>query len=306
MTTLAIHPGALGDLVLFGQFLAAVRASRGGDVRLVARRAVGRLLAGLGVVDEALDFDALPMDEVYAVRPPDECVLPDRLRSCRLLVSCFAGGDAQAERRLVRLASAAESVFLPVRPPADWRGHVLELWAKRSGLGVPPVPRWSVPATWRRRAAEALAAVGADPGRDYVLAHPGSGGREKCWPLERFAELARRSRRAVVFVVGPVEQDWWSAEALAEIGREFPLIVSPPLEVLAALAGGAAAWVGNDSGPTHLAAAVGAPVVAVVVGPAVRHFAPRGKQVRVVSVARAERCRLESVQAALRISLTRQ
>jgi len=283
MTILAVHPGALGDLVLFGQLLRALADGRGGRVRLVAGPAKADLLAGLGVVDEATDFDGLPMEEVFADRPTGECKLPALTGPCDLLVSCFAAGDPPAERRLTELTSAAEGLFLPVRPPADCAGHLLDLWADRAGLPDVPRPRWPVPAAWGREAGVALAAVGVDPARPYVVVHPGAGSRDKCWPLERFVELARRCRRSPVFVLGPAEQDWWAGGVRAELAAEFPLLASPPLRVLAGVAAGARAYLGNDSGPTHLAAATAAPTV-VLFGPTdPRRFAPRGPAVTVLA-----------------------
>ncbi len=64
-TIIAIHPGALGDCILFGRLLWHLNAA----VTLVAGGAKGRLLTGMGAVDRALDFDALPMHEVFSDTP---------------------------------------------------------------------------------------------------------------------------------------------------------------------------------------------------------------------------------------------
>ncbi|MFO7900980.1 MAG: glycosyltransferase family 9 protein, partial [Planctomycetota bacterium] len=110
----------------------------------------------------------------------------------------------------------------------------------------------------------------------------GTGGRAKCWPLERFAALARRSRRPAAFVVGPAEVERWPRDRLAALAGEFPTLTGPTLPVLAGLAGDAGTWVGNDSGPTHLAAALGAPTVALFGPTAPERFAPRGRRVAVL------------------------
>ena len=112
---LAIHPGALGDVILLGQFLQALRAARGGRVRLAATREKADLLADLDVVDDSLDFNALPMDEAFSSRPPGQCALPRLLGRCGLLVSCFAVGDQVAMARMAQLAAAAICDALPAR-----------------------------------------------------------------------------------------------------------------------------------------------------------------------------------------------
>lgn len=286
---LGVHPGALGDVILFAQLLSGLKARDGGRVRLIAGGEKARLLAGLGALDEAIDFESLPMEEVFTDRPADECRLPMRLgdapRSARLLVSCFAGGDARAEQRLAELCSAERTAFLPIRPPENFARHLVELWARELGLASAPSPHWPVPEGWRGQAKEALLSVGASEGEPYLLIHPGAGAPAKCWPLDRFAALALAMTAIVpkaIFVIGPAEQERWGKEILDAISAEFPTIRSPSLSVLAGLAAEAKAYVGNDSGPSHLAAAVGTPSV-VLFGPTNPvHFAPRGHEVRVL------------------------
>ena len=313
---LAVHPGALGDLVLFGQLLVELRAKHGLPARLAAGGQKARLLAGLGVVDEAIDLDGLPMHEVFGDAPPVECRLPGRLAPCRLLVSCFAAGDEAAERRLAELTRAEQVLFLPVRPPADFGGHLVDLWARQAGLDAVPPPHWRVPGAWRDQAREclrqpatarAVAVPGALPssaipwgqalagvGRrasewaapPTILIHPGAGARAKCWPLGQYIELARQLPPAgwgqAVFVVGPAEVQWLGQAVIDGLRREFPVIVEPPLETLAGLCGLAAAFVGNDSGPGHLAAAVGTPTITLFGPSNPVHFAPRGRWVRTI------------------------
>ena len=221
MTILGVHPGALGDVVLFGQLLDALRQRHGGCIRLIAQRARAELLAGLGAVDEALDFDALPMDEVFSERPAAECRLPGRSGPCDLLVSCLTTGDEIAQRRLAELAGAARTLFLPIRPGEGEAIHLVEVWADLTGLSNVPVPEWSVPPVWREQAGAALADIGVASDGPYVLIHPGSGGRDKCWPLDRFRELARSESRRCVFSVGPVERERWGADAIEAVRGEL-------------------------------------------------------------------------------------
>jgi len=298
-TILGIHSGALGDVVLFGQFLRALRGRAGGPVQLVAGGDKARLLVGLGAADEAMDFDALPMAEVFSGAPPEDCLLPGRLGRCDLLVSCFAAGDAAAQKRLTALASAGRSLFLPIRPPAGHPGHLLDLWGALAETGPVPPPGWLVPDRWRRRARLVLSEAGGDADTPYLLIHPGSGSRTKCWPLERFVEAAKRLSRAPVFVLGPTELDWWGQQIIESLRKEFPTLLCPPLEVLAALAAGARAYLGNDSGPTQLAAAVGTPTVALFGPTRPDQFAPRGRRAAVVADSDMQRISVEAVTAAM-------
>lgn len=127
----------------------------------------------------------------------------------------------------------------------------------------------------------------------FVAIHPFSGSPRKNWPLTRFRELADKLDRPVEWCAGPEEE-------LAE-ARRFE-----SLGDLAAWLGSASLYVGNDSGISHLAAAVGVPVVALFgpTDPAV--WAPRGACVRVVrSPARLDALDVSCVLEACRELLDR-
>lgn len=268
---LAVHSGALGDCVLFGHLLTRLE----GEVTLVAGGEKARLLAGLGVVTRAIDFDSLPMQELFSDTPLTQCTLPHRLGEHDRLVSCFAGGDLRAEQRLAAMCSSEAAAFLPIRPPAESEAHLLDLWSDL--LGLPPKSHeryspWPLPPAWKAAAGEAGA---------YTVIHPGAGGAEKCWPLENFLRLAERLERAV-FVLGPVELDRWRPQDIKNVRERFPTRVCPSLETLAGVLAEASGFVGNDSGCAHLAAALGRPTV-VLFGPTrPEHFKPIGRSVRIV------------------------
>lgn len=116
----------------------------------------------------------------------------------------------------------------------------------------------------RAAAAALLRAAGVDPSRPYVLVHPGASAASRRYPAAAFgaaADLMQAEGAQVVFCAGPGETDLL-AEARAAMRR--PAAVLPPPEALGSLAGlvaGARVLVANNSGPVHLAAALGTPVV---------------------------------------------
>lgn len=119
-----------------------------------------------------------------------------------------------------------------------------------------------------------------------ILIHPGSGGREKCWPLENFLALARRlceAEQDIAFVIGPAEEERLGADPIRRLAAEFTLLRNLPLDPLAHEMSGARLVIANDSGPAHLAAATGTPTV-VLFGPTTDPavWRPLGEQVKVV------------------------
>lgn len=187
--------------------------------------------------------------------------------------------------------------------PAQWRGdmHTIDyyLHLARTALRdlqpaqalpepAPAVPRLRVAAQAERQAAQALAqpAAGGGAAQDYVVLCPIARGRhegrDKRW--DGFARLGRELRAQgarVVICPGPGELAAASA-AVPEAERVGPLDVG----AFAALLARSRLVVANDSGPGHLAAAVGARLVGVfgVTDPA--KTCPRGPNVRIVGGAR--------------------
>jgi heptosyltransferase-2 len=121
-----------------------------------------------------------------------------------------------------------------------------------------------------------------------VLAPGATFGPAKRWPAERFAALGRelqaRDRCRIVLVGGPGDR-----EVGREVARalETPPLVPPPIDLvgetdlatLGAVLAGARLVVANDSGPMHLARAVGAPTVGIFGSTAPKWTAPRGGEV---------------------------
>jgi len=101
---------------------------------------------------------------------------------------------------------------------------------------------------------------------DYIVLSPGGGWRSKCWPAERYGLLAAKifeefGTRSVINV-GPGEEDL-SATVIRSAGTAQPLPFSGSLGQLMALLKNASVVVASDTGPLHLADALGAKVIAI-------------------------------------------
>jgi ADP-heptose:LPS heptosyltransferase len=294
---LAIHPGALGDVILFGHLLSRLGAS----ITIIAGREKADLLVGAGIASTAVDFDSLPMHEVFSDMPSEKCRLPGRLGEHDRLISCF-GGEGASGLRLAAFGSVEDAAFLPVRPGEEFSAHLMDLWMDMLGVSwnyATNPPKWTVPQAWRIAGSEAIRQAGLSGKGRYFLIHPGAGSSKKCWPLENFRELSRelRGRGDVAWVLGPVECDWWAGK-LPSLRAEVPVLLNPPLTVLAGALAGAECFVGNDSGVSHLAAAVGAPTVALFGPTRWEQFSPLGERVKVVQGSRMEDTSFKEVLSA--------
>jgi len=156
--------------------------------------------------------------------------------------------------------------------------------ARALGAGRTPPPPHYVPDPRRLAAAPAGA----------IYLHPGAGKIKNRWPAARFALVAREllARGADVhWIEGPQDQGCIE-EAGRALGRSLPIVSGEPIPALAARFARASLYIGNDTGPLHLAGATGCPTVGIYGWSDPVEWTPVGSRVRAV---RAADGRLESV-----------
>lgn len=123
-----------------------------------------------------------------------------------------------------------------------------------------------------------------------IILHPGSGSKKKVWPLEKFLDLVHFLQKhftsRVLIVMGPAEGGEIQKafeEIQWEMGSHAPLLVKGlSLLGLASVIEGCRLFIGNDSGITHMAVALGLPTVAIFGPTDPKVWAPRGKNVVIV------------------------
>ncbi len=280
---LLVSPDRLGDLVWTLPAITHVRNTfPRARISFLASRYAGGLLEGHPSVDRLFRLErnthSLGKYFHYRVflwkwgrRPPDILVLfkgghlgrsfARRYRKNRV----YSILDFPEEQRKT-IHPARLRLSLVERFCGPWRGE--------------PWPRLEIPPSHRARAEELLAELGLPP-RSFLVLHPGANklvrfrspaappdARKsmKVWPLERWKELARAlSRKGIPALLtgSPPER-----EACAEVARAAGEGIRPApgnLHVLdlAGLLAAARAVVVADTGPGHLAAAVGTPVVSL-------------------------------------------
>lgn len=250
---LVVRLGALGDFVLSFAPFAAIRAHHAQDaVTLLTTAAFAGLARGSPWFDDVA-IDARPR----------WWQLPALRRLRRFLRGFDLVYDLQTSRRSAsyfRLAGrpawsgVARGCSLPHRNPARDAMHTLERQGEQLvQAGVPPVLpdlSWlasSIPAV---PPPFALLAPGAAPHR-----------AEKRWPADRYGSLAATLHAGGIspVVVGSHGEAALAAAIRGRCPQALDLTGRTTLLDLAALAGRAVLAVGNDTGPMHLAAAVGTP-----------------------------------------------
>lgn len=260
MRILIFHAGALGDLVNTLPSIEALRKKfRGAEITAVGNISWLKLLKAADVIDETLALDGARFHALFNEAPLQH-ERKDFLEGFELSVSWM-----RSPVLLGHLRSAIVKV-VALRgefPPPPGAGHVTEVMAgpvRELGIEkVPEFPRLDFPT-------EELAGGPEFPG---IIVHPGSGSESKNWPAERFAEAAARlsdlSGLAAASLKGPADEEAEAALAGAMGPRLAARFKNLSALELASLLKSARLVLGNDSGVSHLAGALGAPVVAVYV-----------------------------------------
>jgi heptosyltransferase-3 len=276
------HQGALGDLLLAGPALAALR-DRYPRARLTAlgQPAPWGLLArslGLAAFWDSGEARWAPL--LHGAPLLSE--LKARLAAFRLAL-VFSPRPRQVLLRNLGRAGIPVVFWIPSFPEGGGES-VAALQARHlAALGLNYEPR-----PWRLQGLEA-----ENPGEDcasgpWLAVAPGSGHPLKNWPLSHYYEatraLAWEHKLQVVWLIGPAEERLLPIIRGLAAAQGHLVLVNQPLAKVAAWLKRSRLYLGNDSGLTHLAAAAGAGAVLGLFGPTdPAVWAPLGDNVRLLS-----------------------
>jgi heptosyltransferase-2 len=274
---LFIHlPSWVGDVVMATPVLRAARAScPAARITGLMRRGIEALLAGCADLDEMLPVDAPGLRGALAsaravrrIAPDAALLLPNSFRSAvvfRLAGAPVRAGYARDGRSwLLTHAIPRGTVNHPV-PAVDYYADLAQ--AVFGHAIADRTPRLTVTDSEREEADRLLAGARAP----IILVNPGANRHDKRWPAERFADLARRlagETGGAVAVTGSPDERSLTAE-IAERAGECAIDLAARGVSLGGLKGvltRCALLVTNDTGPRHVAAALGTPAV-VLFGP---------------------------------------
>ncbi len=292
---LAVKLADLGDLLTITPALQALRATHpAASIDLLVPPSSAYLLKGAPYLDNIITFDKFAFDSLRGMLNPGKVFGALRF----LLRLRLSGYDALAifhhfttewgtvKFAILSLASGAMSRagldngrgwFLTMQAIDRGFGamHEAAYWLQVAALlGADPAGGWrpNIPLNESHRASAAnlLREAGTNRASPLVAIHPGAGAysRARIWPIERFAEVAKKliklHNASIIVLGGPDE-----VKAAATLQRQvsspavYNLAGSTSIHETAAIIERCSLFLGNDSGPMHIAAAVGTPVVAV-------------------------------------------
>jgi len=280
---LVIELWAMGDLVVATPFLRV--AAEKFDVALLAKPMARELQTRLWPGIEVIPFD-FPWTAFRRKYDPTRwpwrelagLVADLRLRRFDIVAS---GRWDPRDHFLSRLSAAPRRVGFPrlgsglfltesLSPPPE-ESHRYENWrvvGRQLGMELPARER----------------AIPVVPRGGSVVIHSGAAQAARVWPLERFKFLAEKLRRdgyVAVLICDPGQREWWTNQ-----GEEVrtPGTIGEFLQIL----DGAGLFVGNDSGPGHLAGVLGIPTFTLFGNQYAGRFAPLSPQAEWIEGAECE------------------
>jgi len=280
---LVLRGGAIGDFILTLPVFSALRAQfPRARLSVLGYRQVAQLALAGGLVDEVRCIEAQALAGFFAARGVLDGRLQDFFAGFDIIVSYLYDPDGVFQTNVAR-CSQAQFIAGPHRPDEPAGRHATEVLLKPlerlAIFGADPRPRLALP-------------VSESAGRPGALAlHPGSGSERKNWPEPLWAKLlanffaleVNQPQPASLLLVGGEAE----GERLERLSRplppgQFTLASNRPLTELAFLLRECAAFVGHDSGISHLAAALGLPVLCLWGETSASVWRPRNDRVRLL------------------------
>ncbi|MEZ4524947.1 MAG: glycosyltransferase family 9 protein [Desulfobacterales bacterium] len=258
--TLVFHQGALGDLILT---FPALRELRKGCTVAdgICQGKLGRLACDLHIFDRFFPLESAGFASLWSDSSPAEPRVLHLLDSYdQILIFSFSRNLEDNIKKMSKIP-----VFrVPPRPPVHQGIHVTHfIWDQLALQGVLP-PNRALPEEKKYK---------CPTGSQKILIHPGSGSPRKNWPLNHFIQvydILKSEGIEAEFILGPAE------EFMAEDMQGLLVHCTPALSEIAEIMKNASAYLGNDSGLTHLAAFLGLPVTAIFGPSDPRRWKPLG------------------------------
>jgi heptosyltransferase-3 len=282
---LIIQPGAIGDCILtlpLAQFV--INRLNVGAVDMLGRTDYISYFPGRTCIDTIRAIDCVDMHRLFCPQADfqlaDRDALIDAFAGYLWIVTFLGNPESDFEQNLIFTANCSQSVdviTLPLQPASPGRDHISDFYIRRlcetCGLKFPdennlsPSEPLVKPTKSDKQAGKKiLQQAGIDTDSALIVLSPGSGGADKCWHLDNFLSLAEQLKstgREPLVLLGPAEIERFIPRRLIDISRTAAFLADLSLTEVLQVLSVADAYVGNDSGITHLAAAIGIDTLAL-------------------------------------------
>lgn len=273
-----LQPGALGDCILTLPLVKILKEGLNlGGVDIIGHTDYIGIFPGRSCVDGVRSMDSTDLHRMFV--EPAKFDLADwdpliGIFSVYSWIVTFLGEPgSNFEQNLIFTANcshSAEIITLSMKPSADGKAHIAESYVQQFAGQSALSPEQAkvamdkvlirVTEADRDTGVELLDQAEINLSRKLVVIHPGSGGPRKCWHLENFVSVAQGLRTQgfeVLFLLGPAEMERLRPAEEARLYGAARCMGHLSLAQVLGLLSCADAFIGNDSGVSHLAAGIG-------------------------------------------------
>ncbi|MHC4693785.1 MAG: glycosyltransferase family 9 protein [Planctomycetota bacterium] len=303
-----LQAGAIGDCILTLPLAEFMKDSlQLGGIDIIGHAEYIGFLPGRTCVDSVRSMEAMNLHRMFVKAKSFDLTDGDPLINAfsdyAWIVTFLGEPYSDFEQNLIFTANcshSAEVITLSMKPPEDYPNHLTDYYRQQflEECSLSSEPRQIERSACLIKATEAdvnkgrdlLAEIQIVSSEKLLVIQPGSGGLHKCWHLDNFLAVAEELRSKgidVVFLLGPAEQERLSEATINEINPVAKCLMDLSLTQVVELLSCSNAFLGNDSGISHLAAGMGVrtlvvfgptnPAVYEPVGPAVTVFEGRGE-----------------------------
>ena len=289
---LSIHQGALGDFILALPALETLRkACPQARSAIMGYPRILELVENRFYAEEVFSVDQGGMATFFVREGSLDRALSEFFNEFDVIVVFGKDREGALTRNLKRVC---EGQILHVNsfPPWDERVHLTDHLLSelsRYGLSISGrVPKLFLNESdrvwgedfWRREG------LTVNERSRVIVLHPGSGSKKKVWPWERFVDLGDYLQKHVcsriLVVLGPAEGEEVQ-EAFERLEGPAPILAKGlSLARLASVMEGCRLFIGNDSGISHMAAALGLPTIAIFGPTDPKIWSPRAERILII------------------------
>ena len=263
---LIIRIGAIGDIILFLPVLQAIRKRfPDASIEMMGQKDRLSLLEESNYIDKIVSIEDKDLFSLFVKDAHPKDGLLQYLNRFDLIFSFI---KEEVFSNNIKKFCKGGVISIPPFPPDERKGHVIDYLLdslKKYGIESDnKTPELYIGEDTKKMAEDFLKTQGINPIQDTIFAiHPGSGSKNKNWPLKRFSEVATWMREKynakILLILGPAE------EGIFDAMKDMSPVLAKnlPLKLLSGLIALCRFYIGNDSGVTHIAAALGIPTIAL-------------------------------------------
>jgi len=281
---LILQPGSIGDCILTLPLAKFLKDSLALDeISIVGHSEYLGIFPGRTCISKIMSMESACLHRLFTnkdtFRLDDKDPLIKFFEKYQWIITFLGEPNSNFEQNLIFTvfsSHSAEIITIELKPHGTFQAHLSDFYVQQLVSQSLLIPENSqirlsdnlinVAQTDIAEGKKLLKDLNIDPSRKPVVIHPGSGSLHKCWHIDNFLAIGEKlvsKKIEVVFLLGPAEMERFGDLVIKNIRKTAKSLTNLSLTDVLRLLSCAEVFIGNDSGITHLSAAMGIKTIAV-------------------------------------------